>query len=100
MLGVIATRSFNQPIPGIDDLVAHAEERIRSGLIAYEALEKIKQNRGDSQAATQLREHAADLGYALLLKRYVADPRTADAPTITRAPCATLPNVGLLFCGF
>ena len=35
MLGIIATRSFNQPIPGINDLVAHAEERIRNGLIAY-----------------------------------------------------------------
>src|SRR5947209_6091339 len=100
MLGVIATRSFNQPIPGIDDLVAHAEQRIRSGLIAYDALEKIKQNRGDSQAATQLREHAADLGYALLLKRYVADPRTADVATIARAAGDTVPNVGPLFCSF
>jgi cytochrome bd ubiquinol oxidase subunit I len=100
MLGVIATRSFNQPIPGIDDLVAHAEERIRSGLFAYEALEKIKQNRGDSQAATQLREHAADLGYALLLKRYVADPRTADAATIARAAGDTVPKVGPLFWSF
>ena len=32
MLGIIATRSFNQPVPGINDLVAHAEERIRNGL--------------------------------------------------------------------
>src|SRR5437016_4289588 len=85
MLGIIATRSFNQPLPGINDLVAHAEERVRNGLIAYEALERIKQNRGDSQARQQLREHSTDLGYALLLKRYVADPRTADAATIARA---------------
>src|ERR1700736_788918 len=39
-LGIIATRSFTQPITGINDLVAHAEERVRNGLIAYGALEK------------------------------------------------------------
>ena len=48
----------------------------------------------------QLREHAADLGYALLLKRYVADPRTADAATIARAAGDTVPNVGPLFWSF
>jgi len=100
MLGLIATRSFNQPIPGINDLVAHAEERIRNGLIAYEALEKIKQNRGDGQATTQLREHARDLGYALLLKRHVADPRSADAATVARAAGDTVPSVGPLFWSF
>jgi cytochrome d ubiquinol oxidase subunit I len=100
MLGVIATRSFNQPIPGINDLVAHAEERIRNGLIAYGALEKIRQSRGDSQAREQLREHAADLGYALLLKRYVVDPRTADAAIIARAAGDTVPHVGPLFWSF
>ena len=100
ILGIIATRSFNQPIPGINDLVAHAEVRIRNGLIAYDALEKIKQDRGNDQAGTQLREHSADLGYALLLKRYVADPRTADPATIARAAGDTVPNVGPLFWSF
>jgi len=82
---VTATRSFDQQIPGIDDLVARAQARIRSGLVAYDALERLKTSRNDAQAAAQLREHAADLGYALLLKRYVADPRTADAATIAMA---------------
>ena len=100
MLGIIATRSFNQPLPGIDDLVAHAQERIRSGLIAYDALERIRQSPIDSQAVVELREHASDLGYALLLKRHVADPRTADAATIARAAGDTVPNVGPLFWSF
>src|SRR6266699_859294 len=75
VLGIIATRSFTQELPGINDLVAHAQARIRDGLIAYDALERLKHNRGDDAARTRLREHASDLGYALLLKRYVADPR-------------------------
>ena len=100
MLGIIATRSFNQPVPGINDLVTHAEERIRNGLSAYDALEKLKLNRADGAARAQLREHAADLGYALLLKRYVSDPRTADSATIKRAAGDTVPNVAPLFWSF
>jgi cytochrome d ubiquinol oxidase subunit I len=100
MLGIIATRSFTQELPGIDDLVAHAQERIRSGLVAYDALERLKQSRSDAAARARLREHAADLGYALLLKRYVADPRTADAATVARAAAGTVPDVGPLFWSF
>ncbi len=100
VLGIIATRSFNEQIPGIDDLVARAQGRIRNGLIAYDALERFKTNRNDSQAAAELRDHAADLGYALLLKRYVADPRKADDATIAKAASDTVPNIGTLFWSF
>jgi cytochrome bd ubiquinol oxidase subunit I len=99
-LGIIATRSFTQELPGIDDLVLRAQQRIRNGLIAYDALERLKQNRGDDAARTRLREHASDLGYALLLKRHVADPRTADPATIARAAAETVPAVGPLFWSF
>jgi len=100
VLGIIATRSFNEQIPGINELVARNETRIRNGLVAYDALERLKQNRSDSAAAAQLRERAADLGYALLLKRYVADPRSADAATIAKAAAGTVPKVGPLFWSF
>jgi cytochrome d ubiquinol oxidase subunit I len=99
-LGIIATRSFDRQIPGIDDLVTRAQERIRSGLVAYDALERVKQKRGDSEAPGQLREHAADLGYALLLKRHVADPRKADAATIAQAAADTVPDIFTMFWSF
>jgi len=99
-LGIIATRSFNQQIPGIDELVAHAQARIRSGVLGYDALQRLKANPDDPKAAAQFREHAADLGYALLLKRYVADPRTADDVTIAKAAAGTAPNVGPMFWSF
>ncbi|UCI05651.1 cytochrome ubiquinol oxidase subunit I [Mesorhizobium sp. B1-1-8] len=100
LLGIMATRSFNTQLPGIDDLIVREEERIRSGLIAYDALQRFKANRDDSQATALLREHAQDLGYALLLKRYVADPRTADSATIARAAADTVPPVAALFWSF
>jgi len=100
VLGIIATRSFDQEIPGIDELVMRAENRIRSGLIAYGALEELKTSRDNVGATAQLRDHAADLGYALLLKRYLADPRKADAATIKKAAADTIPDIGTLFWSF
>src|SRR5262249_13094777 len=100
VLGIIATRSFNLPIPGINDLVADNEARIRQGLIAFDALDRLKQNRDDAGAAALFREHAADLGYALLLKRYVADPRKADDATIATAAEDTVPRIAPLFWSF
>jgi len=99
-LGLIATRSLNRQIPGIDDLVAHNAQRIRNGLVAYDALERLKTNRGDLAAAAELRSHVGDLGYALLLKRFVDDPRKADAATIAKAAASTVPDVGTLFWSF
>ena len=99
-LGLIATRSIDTPMPGIDDLVKTAQTRIKSGLVAYDALERLKANRSDTAARTDLTAHAKDLGYALLLKRYVSDPRKADDATIAKAAGDTVPGVLPLFWSF
>lgn len=97
VLGLIATRSLDRPVHGILDLVAVAETRIESGIIAYDAVERLKLAPDDVAARAQFEQHRADLGYALLLKRYVADPRTADAQLIQRAAWDTVPNVPVMF---
>ncbi len=99
-LGVIATRSFNTPMPGIDDLIAKSEGRIKSGLVAYDALERLKLNRSDAVARADLAAHANDLGHALLLKKYLADPRNADSASIAKAAADTMPGVPPLFWTF
>ncbi|HEY5067626.1 MAG TPA: cytochrome ubiquinol oxidase subunit I [Xanthobacteraceae bacterium] len=100
VLGIIATRSFDQAVPGIDDLVANNAARIRAGLTAYNALVALQKNRGDAAARAQLRDHAADLGYAFLLKRYIDDPRKADDATIAKAAASTVPDIFTLFWSF
>jgi len=100
LLGLIATRSVDTPLPGINDLVVKAEGRIRNGLIAYDALDHLRQNRNDAEARATLASHAEDLGHALLLKRYVEDPRTADDATIAKAAHDTVPGVAPLFWTF
>jgi cytochrome d ubiquinol oxidase subunit I len=99
-LGIIATRSFDTPVQGIDELVARAQTRIKSGIVAYDALERVKANRSDTKARTDLETHAHDLGYALLLKRYVSDPRKADDAQIAKAAADTVPGVVPLFWTF
>ena len=99
-LGILATRSLNTPLLGIDDLVTKAQVRIMNGIAAYDALERLKANRRDAEARSDLAAHAGDLGYALLLKRYIADPRKADAGMIAKAAADTVPGVVPLFWTF
>ena len=99
-LGLIATRSINQEVPGILNLVEDAEERIRLGQIAYAALQRLRVDGRDTEALRQFGRHQADLGYALLLKRYVADPNQATQEQIELAAWSTVPNVPVLFWSF
>ena len=97
VLGLISTRSLTGEVQGITPLVEQARVRIVRGLDAYDAVERLKLDRNDIAARAQFEQNKADLGYALLLRRYVADPRTADAATIDRAAWSTVPNVPVLF---
>jgi cytochrome d ubiquinol oxidase subunit I len=100
VMGLIATRSIDKPVAGIFELVATAETRIESGVIAYDALEKVKADPADPVARGVFEIHRRDLGYGLLLKRHVADPRMASPELIRQAAWETVPNVPLLFWTF
>src|SRR5690606_13666469 len=100
VLGLIATRSINTVVPGINDLVADGEERIRAGLAAYDALQRLQADRNDAEARASLEAGQFDLGYALLLRRFVDDPRTATPEQITEAAWSLVPDVGTLFWAF
>ena len=100
VLGLIATRSTDKPVPGIDELVAMARMRIKSGLVAYDALDRLRRDRGNAQLRATLDAHAADLGYALLLKRLRPDIANATDGDIAQAANSTIPNVPVLFWSF
>ncbi|MDO1558600.1 cytochrome ubiquinol oxidase subunit I [Brevundimonas sp. 2R-24] len=100
VLGLIATRTIDKPVIGILELVAVAEDRIERGVVAYDALERLKANPDDRVARGQFETVRNDLGYGLLLKRYVADPREATPSQIQQAAWDTVPNVPLMFWTF
>ena len=97
VLGLIATRSLSGEVTGINELVDQAKVRIASGIIAYDGVEKLKINRNDAAARQEFEENKTNLGYAMLLKRFVADPRAANAQLIDKAAWTTVPNVPAMF---
>lgn len=97
VLGLISTRSLSGEVEGINNLVLRADERIRSGIIAFDAVEKLKLDRTDIEAREQFERHKADLGYAMLLKKHVEDPRKATDTDILKAARDTVPNVPVMF---
>ncbi len=101
-MGLIGTRSLTQEIPGIEDLVDDARTRIRSGIVAYDAMMKIREANGNPapDVKEQFEQHSADLGFALLLKRYIDDPRQAGEDLIDKAANDTVPTVWPIFWGF
>lgn len=104
LLGIIATRSLNTPIPGIKDLVVHAKQRIQNGIEAYKALQILKKaTRGSPdyvKSLTDFEKNQHDLGYGLLLKRYLSDITKAEQTHIDQAANSTIPNVPVLFWSF
>ncbi|HCQ66612.1 MAG TPA: cytochrome bd-I ubiquinol oxidase subunit CydA [Rhodobacteraceae bacterium] len=101
-MGLIGTRSLTKEIEGIAELVAGSEAKIRDGLIAYDALMTIREQREATpkEVRDTFEAHSDNLGYALLLKPYLDDPRAATEEQITLAAEDTIPGVAPLFWAF
>ena len=99
-LGLIATRSTSEVLPGIKDIREANRARVESGIVAVKALERLRKDRTDLEAKTLFEAHQADLGYGLLLKRYSPDVSQATAEQITQAAHDTVPQVAPLFWSF
>jgi cytochrome d ubiquinol oxidase subunit I len=100
VLGLIATRSLDKEVTGMSELVLQAQDRIVSGLQAYGAVETLKTTPADAAARAVFAQHGRDLGYALLLKRTMLDPRQATPAQIEAAAWDTVPDVPVMFWGF
>jgi cytochrome d ubiquinol oxidase subunit I len=100
VLGLIATRSIDEDVKGLKDLRAESVTRIKSGMIAYAELQKLRGEAPSAETKQNFAAHKADLGYGLLLKKYTANVVDADAATIQKAANDTIPKVAPLFWTF
>jgi cytochrome bd ubiquinol oxidase subunit I len=98
--GIIVTRSIDKQVPGIKDIIAESRQRILSGMVAYEYLEKIRSGDRSDTNLTQFNNNKEDLGYGLLLKRYTTRVVDATDEQITQAALSTIPNVASMFWMF
>ncbi|PAS06258.1 cytochrome d terminal oxidase subunit 1, partial [Vibrio cholerae] len=68
-LGIIATRSLDEQVVGLRDLRDEHVERIRTGIYAYDLLERLRAGEKTPENMAAFDEVKHDLGYGLLLKR-------------------------------
>ncbi|MFC1234051.1 cytochrome ubiquinol oxidase subunit I [Vibrio sp. DW001] len=100
LMGIIATRSLDTEVTGISDLKIEHEERIRSGILAYDLLQKLRSGDKSQENLDAFDELKHDLGYGLLLKRYTDDVVDATEEQIKAAADDSIPTVWPLFWSF
>lgn len=100
VMGIIGTRSLHKEIPGIIEIKAKNKERILSGIQAVTALEALRANNNDAAAKALFEQHKADLGFGLLLKKYVVNVSDATPAQIQLAVDSTVPRVAPMFWSF
>ncbi|AMK75416.1 MULTISPECIES: cytochrome ubiquinol oxidase subunit I [Methylomonas] len=100
VLGLIATRSIDEDVKGLKDLREDSVVRIKSGMVAYDNLQKLRSGNKTPTVMQAFEQHKADLGYGLLLKKYTEKVVDADAATIQKAANDTIPKVAPLFWTF
>jgi len=100
VMGLIGTRSVSKQIPGIQEIKAKNRARIVSGIQAVQALEALRRDAQDVAAEELFEQHKADLGFGLLLRKYVARVQDATPEQIQLAVDSTVPRVTPMFWGF
>lgn len=97
LLGLIATRSFDEEVTGLKDIVSANEVRIRNGIRAYELMIRLKADEGSDADESEFQALKKDLGYGMLVKRYAADVVSATEDDIKAAATDTIPRVAPVF---
>ncbi len=100
VLGLIATRSVDEKITGINDLRTENEAKIRQGMVAYAALEKLRAGDTSPETKAQFEQAKANLGYALLLRKYAPKVTDATEEQIKMAAHDSIPKVAPMFWTF
>lgn len=100
VLGLIGTRSVDKVIPGIDALEVKIASRIERGIVAVTALEALRKDPKNAEKLAYFKAVQADLGYGLLLKKYISDVRLATPEMKAQALRDAFPKVTPMFWTF
>ncbi|MBB1320200.1 MULTISPECIES: cytochrome ubiquinol oxidase subunit I [Shewanella] len=99
-MGIIATRTLDEEVTGIKDLIKDHEVRIRNGMVAYGLLEKLRAGDKSAEVREQFEATKIDLGYGFLLKRYTDKVVDATEEQIKAASYDSIPTVAPMFWSF
>ncbi|SMF62305.1 cytochrome bd-I ubiquinol oxidase subunit 1 apoprotein [Alteromonadaceae bacterium Bs31] len=100
LMGLIATRSFDEPVPGLKELKADNRQRIIAGAEANRLLRKLQSeglNESEQLVFEQTSEH---LGYGLLLQPFATDITQPSEKAIDKAVAYSIPKIAPMFWSF
>jgi cytochrome d ubiquinol oxidase subunit I len=100
LMGLIGTRSLDKTLPGLKPIYEKNRERVKNGVLAVRALDALRQSPDDAALRTAFDALKADLGFGLLLRKYVTSMDQVTPELIDRAARDTLPRVVPLFWSF
>ncbi|MDO9600345.1 MAG: cytochrome ubiquinol oxidase subunit I [Azoarcus sp.] len=100
VMGIIGTRSLDKEIPGIKDILARNRERVVTGIEAVRLLDQLRKGQTDDATKAAFEAVKADLGFGLLLKKYVVSMDDVTPELIDRATRDTMPRVTPMFWTF
>lgn len=100
ILGLIGTRSTDEPIIGLTEILDKNRQRVRNGIKAYSMLQELRDDKRDPQLIADFNKVKADLGYGLLLKQYTDKVVDASEQQIEQAAQNSIPKVAPLFWTF
>lgn len=115
VLGVLVTHSYHTKVYGIKDIlydgfvkadgekVPPVTKRVQNGAKAYEAMMKMRNGQKTPKIMQTYKQNKEDLGYGLLLKRYVPKDKPLTAATdkqIHKASLKSVPDVPSIFWTF
>ena len=100
VMGLIATRSLDGEVEGINDIVADGAYRIKSGVVARRALRELQLNPADKVAQLAFETYEENLGHAMLLDAVAVDPLNPTDREIQAAADSLVPTIAPLFWSF
>ncbi|PIE38972.1 MAG: cytochrome d terminal oxidase subunit 1 [Gammaproteobacteria bacterium] len=99
-MGIIATRSFDEPVAGLSDLKENNRKKIVKGAEAAVLLKKQREQGLSPAELAQFEAVKDDLGYGLLLEAYAKDMTAPTEAEVQAAVDASIPQVLPLFFSF
>lgn len=101
-LSILVTHSLDGTVPSVSEIQEEAKGRIRNGVPAVLAMERLGQNPTDAEALAIFEAHKDDVGYGFLVQRYAPEgdlTRITEAD-IEQAAKDTIPEVWVIFWAF
>ena len=100
LMGLIATRSFDEEVMGLKDHKANHRERILSGIKAFAVMDKVRSGEATEEEREIFEQHKADLGFAMLLQPFAEDITQPSEQALQKAVEYSIPPVAPLFWSF